>query len=157
MTSSPAIRTRGLTRRFGALVATDGVDYEVPAGSVSALIGPNGAGKTTLLSLLCGYLKPTAGSGTVLGRPLGDVAGVKSRLMKLPKSAMFAYGGAAERVSDRFTHKEPVITYAAAQSAAQYCYFENTKVREELGLTFRPLEETLRDSIDWFRKIGMIQ
>ena len=92
-----------------------------------------------------------------LAGEIARAAGVKSRLMKLPKSAMFAYGWAAERISDRFTHKEPVITYAAAQSAAKYCYFENTKAREELGLTFRPFEETLRDSIDWFRKIGMIQ
>jgi dihydroflavonol-4-reductase len=84
------------------------------------------------------------------------VAGVKIRLMKLPKPLMYSYGWAAEWVSERFTHKEPAVTYGAARSFAEHAYFDNTKARTELGLTFRPLEETLRDSIEWFRKIGMI-
>ena len=87
MTAVTAISTKGLTRRFGALVATDGVDYEVPTGTVSARSGPTGAGKTTRLSLLSGYLKPTAGSGTVLGRPMGDVAALKGRLGVYPQDA----------------------------------------------------------------------
>jgi dihydroflavonol-4-reductase len=84
-------------------------------------------------------------------------AGVKIRLMKLPKPLMYSYGWAAERVSDRFTHKEPAVTYGAARSFGEYAYFDNTKARTELGLTFRPLEETLQDSISWFRKTGMIK
>jgi ABC-type multidrug transport system ATPase subunit len=85
--SDNAIDTRGLTRRYGSLMALDAVDYVVPKGTISGLIGPNGAGKTTLLSLLCGYLRPNAGGGDVLGAPLGDLAQLKGRLGVYPQDA----------------------------------------------------------------------
>lgn len=84
-------------------------------------------------------------------------AGIKIRLRKLPKTLMFGYGWAAERIADTITHREPVLTYATAQTSAKFCYFDNSKARSELGLTFRPVDETIRDSITWFRKIGMIK
>jgi branched-chain amino acid transport system ATP-binding protein len=52
----------GLRKAFGALAATDGVDFEVREGETHAIIGPNGAGKTTLIGQLAGNLKPDAGS-----------------------------------------------------------------------------------------------
>jgi heme ABC exporter ATP-binding subunit CcmA len=58
---------RGLTRRFGATTALDGVDLTVRRGEPLALFGVNGAGKTTLLRLLAGGLKPTGGSLTIDG------------------------------------------------------------------------------------------
>ena len=58
---SAALRTSGLSRRFGALAAVDGVSLAIEAGARHALIGPNGAGKTTLIDLLTGALAPTAG------------------------------------------------------------------------------------------------
>ncbi len=85
--SAQAIETTGLTRRYGSLTALDAVQYCVPAGAISGLIGPNGAGKTTLLSLLCGYLRPNAGSGTILGAPLGDLPRLKGRLGVYPQDA----------------------------------------------------------------------
>lgn len=85
--SALAITTTGLTRRYGALTALDAVDYTVPVGVISGLIGPNGAGKTTLLSLLCGYLRPNAGDGAVLGAPLGALPGLKGRLGVYPQDA----------------------------------------------------------------------
>ena len=66
-----ALRTRGLTRRFGALVALDALDLEVRQGEVFGLLGPNGAGKTTAIRMMTGLLAPTSGSVEVLGR---DVA-----------------------------------------------------------------------------------
>ena len=60
--SEPLLAVRGLVRRFGGLVATDGVDLDVADGETLALIGPNGAGKTTLIAQLSGDLAPDAGS-----------------------------------------------------------------------------------------------
>ena len=64
---APAIRTRGLTKRFGDLFAVDDLDLEVPRGSVFGLIGPNGAGKTTTFSILASLLSPTDGEVEVGG------------------------------------------------------------------------------------------
>lgn len=67
MRAEPAIRARGLTRRFGDLVAVDRVDLDVPRGQVYGFLGPNGSGKSTSLRMLCGLLRPSAGEIEVLG------------------------------------------------------------------------------------------
>ena len=64
----PLIRCRGLTKRFGSLVANDGIDFSVAAGEIHALLGENGAGKSTLVKCLYGLLAPDAGSIEVRGR-----------------------------------------------------------------------------------------
>ena len=61
------IRTGELAKRFGRVLALDGLSLDVRAGEVLGFLGPNGAGKTTTLRLLMGYLRPTAGSARVLG------------------------------------------------------------------------------------------
>ena len=62
-----AIRARGLTKRFGQLVAVDHVDLEVPAKHVYGFLGPNGSGKSTTIRMLCGLLMPSDGEIEVLG------------------------------------------------------------------------------------------
>lgn len=62
-----AIVARGLTRRFGTLVAVDGLDMEVPRAQVYGFLGPNGSGKSTTIRMLCGLLQPSAGEIEVLG------------------------------------------------------------------------------------------
>jgi ABC-2 type transport system ATP-binding protein len=62
-----AIVAEGLVKRYGSVVALDGLDLEVPEGSVTALLGPNGAGKTTTVRVLTTLLKPDAGRATVAG------------------------------------------------------------------------------------------
>jgi ABC-2 type transport system ATP-binding protein len=64
---APAIEIRGLTKRYGALTAVDGLDLAVAAGETFALLGPNGAGKTTTIECCEGYRVPDAGSVRVLG------------------------------------------------------------------------------------------
>jgi branched-chain amino acid transport system ATP-binding protein len=62
------IEVDGLTVRYGAAVALDGVSLHVGPGELVALVGPNGAGKTTLVNTVCGLLKPAAGRAGVRGR-----------------------------------------------------------------------------------------
>lgn len=62
-----AIRARGLTKRFGKLVAVDHVDLAVPARHVYGFLGPNGSGKSTTIRMLCGLLTPSDGEMEVLG------------------------------------------------------------------------------------------
>jgi ABC-2 type transport system ATP-binding protein len=66
-TTAPAVRTEGLTKRFGQVTALDELDLEVRAGEVMAYLGPNGAGKTTTIRLLLGLLRPSAGRCEVFG------------------------------------------------------------------------------------------
>ena len=64
--STPLLRTRGLTKEFRGFLAVNHVDITVAEGTIHALVGPNGAGKTTLFNLLTGFLSPS--SGTILYR-----------------------------------------------------------------------------------------
>ncbi len=64
----PAVRTAGLTRRFGDVLAVDGVDLTVDRGAVFGLLGPDGAGKSTLIRMLATVLLPDQGEAIVLGR-----------------------------------------------------------------------------------------
>ncbi|AUZ56486.1 ABC transporter ATP-binding protein [Stenotrophomonas acidaminiphila] len=61
------MRARGLSRRFGALRAVDGIDLDVPRRQVYGFLGPNGSGKSTTIRMLCGLLTPSAGEIEVLG------------------------------------------------------------------------------------------
>ena len=61
---------QGLTKRYGSRVAVDALAVEVPRGVVAGFVGPNGAGKTTTMAMLLGLVRPTAGTGTVLGEPI---------------------------------------------------------------------------------------
>src|SRR5947209_5132670 len=62
------IQADGLTKRYGALTAVDGISFAVDRGEIFGLLGPNGAGKTTTLEMLEGLRTPDAGGATVLGR-----------------------------------------------------------------------------------------
>lgn len=64
---TPAIQARGLTKRYGATLALDHLDIEVPKGEVYGFLGPNGAGKTTTIRLLLGIHRPTDGTALIDG------------------------------------------------------------------------------------------
>jgi ABC-2 type transport system ATP-binding protein len=69
------VSTSGLTRRFGAQVAVDGIDLRVPRGSVYGFLGPNGSGKTTTIRMLLGLIGADAGGIEVLGRSMPQHSG----------------------------------------------------------------------------------
>jgi lipooligosaccharide transport system ATP-binding protein len=84
--SIPAIRARKLTKRFGPLVAVDGIDFEVGAGECLGFLGPNGAGKTTTIRMIHAVIPITSGELIVLGRRVDhDPAAVKRRLGVVPQ------------------------------------------------------------------------
>jgi len=88
-----AIETHGLRKKFRSLlgkelVAVDSLDLVVERGSVFGLLGPNGAGKTTTIQMLLGNVRPTAGGGSLLGKPLGHTA-TKQHIGFLPEKFQF--------------------------------------------------------------------
>ena len=68
MSDAPPVAARGLVKRYGAIVAVDGIDLTVEHGDVFGFLGPNGAGKTTTLRMLLGLIRPTEGSAKLFGR-----------------------------------------------------------------------------------------
>jgi len=75
----PAIKARGLTKRFGTATAVDALDLTVQRAEVYGFLGPNGSGKSTSIRMLCGLLEPTAGQIEVLGYTLPRDAEVLKR------------------------------------------------------------------------------
>jgi ABC-2 type transport system ATP-binding protein len=71
------IETNNLTKRFGDLVAVNGINIRIKAGTIHGFIGPNGAGKTTTMKILIGALHPTGGSGTIKGCRIGSLEAKK--------------------------------------------------------------------------------
>jgi ABC-2 type transport system ATP-binding protein len=96
-----ALVTRGLRRTFGDLVAVDGIDLLVPAGSFYGFLGPNGAGKSTTIKCLTGLLVPSAGEIEILGmKPAQDAVAIKRKVGVVPEDlALFDRLTGAETLS----------------------------------------------------------
>jgi len=84
-----AVGASGLTKRFGDRTVVDALDLAIPRGSVCGFVGPNGAGKTTTIRMLLGLIKPTAGSGTVLGGNLREPQSYLHKVGALIESPAF--------------------------------------------------------------------
>ncbi len=72
--SEPLLSVRGLTRRFGGVLALDGLSFDLEAGGILGLIGPNGSGKTTFFNVLTGIYRAHAGELRFAGRPVTNVS-----------------------------------------------------------------------------------
>jgi branched-chain amino acid transport system ATP-binding protein len=105
--SAPALEARGLTKQFGALLATDNVSFTIQAGARQALIGPNGAGKTTLINLLTGVVEPT--EGQVLLQDRNVTALSSSQRVRLGLSRTF-------QINQLFPHLTPAESLGLAIS-----------------------------------------
>ncbi|MDD5094694.1 MAG: ABC transporter ATP-binding protein [Dehalococcoidia bacterium] len=71
--SSLAVETKGLVKKYGAFTAVNGLNLKIERGETYGLLGPNGSGKTTAIKMFCGLLSPTSGEALVLGKKAGDL------------------------------------------------------------------------------------
>src|SRR5262245_16737722 len=81
-----------LTKRYGDVVAVDGLSFALEPGTITGFLGPNGAGKTTTLRLLLGLAEPTSGSALVFGRPYRALADPARRVGAVLESGDFDPG-----------------------------------------------------------------
>jgi ABC-2 type transport system ATP-binding protein len=110
-----AIRTRGLTKRYGDFVAVDRLDLTVTQGEVFGLLGPNGAGKTTTILMLLGLSEPSDGTARVLGLdPARNPLIVKRQVGYLPDEVGF-YGSMTGRQNLRYTARLNAIDSQEAE------------------------------------------
>jgi Cu-processing system ATP-binding protein len=86
----PAVRIRGVRKRFGRRLVLADLDATFPRGKITGLVGPNGAGKTTLIKVLLGLVTAERGNVEVLGRPLDGTPTYRARVGYMPQAARFA-------------------------------------------------------------------
>ncbi|KAF7773726.1 hypothetical protein PCIT_a0038 [Pseudoalteromonas citrea] len=122
---SVLIAVNNLCKSFGDKQALSDVSFEVKKGQTVALVGPNGAGKTTLFSILCGYLMPSSGTVSIMGKPLGspDLFGVVSAL---PQDAT---------LDPRFSIQKQLNFYGRLQGMSKHtASIETSRVLDLVGL-----------------------
>ncbi|KHL00810.1 ABC transporter ATP-binding protein [Sinomonas humi] len=122
MTEALAVRTIGLTKRFGRQTAVDRLELAVPQGAVFGFLGPNGSGKTTTIRMLLGLVAPTEGQAVVLGEEmperLGNVLPRVGALVEGPAFYPFLSGEANLRRFDTADLKSPAATQGARVARA---------------------------------------
>lgn len=113
MATETAISVSGLRKRFGSVVAVDGIDLEVAGATVFGLLGPNGAGKTTTIRALTTLLQPDSGKATVLGHDVESEARTVRRLIGLAGQFAAVDGNLTGRENlrliGRLTHLSPAL------------------------------------------------
>ncbi|MEJ7668814.1 MAG: ABC transporter ATP-binding protein [Casimicrobiaceae bacterium] len=137
----------GLTKRFGGLTATDGVDLTVEAGEVHAVIGPNGAGKTTLINQLSGELVPDAGSIHLDGRDITAEPVYRRALMGLGRSYQIT------SVFPEFSVLINVVLAAQAHAGHSFSFWR--PVVAETGLTDRALSALAQAGLEAKAKVSV--
>ena len=80
--SALLVKSRGVTKRFGGLLAVNNVDFDIPRGSIVSLIGPNGAGKTTFFNMITGFYTPTSGEISFDDQPIVRQRGKRVKSLK---------------------------------------------------------------------------
>jgi ABC-2 type transport system ATP-binding protein len=142
-----AIETTGLTKHYGDVRAVEDVTMTVGEGEIFGFLGPNGAGKTTAIRMLLGFLHPTAGTATVLGRDIvrGSV--------EIRRDVGYLPGGVA--LYDGLTGEEQ-LDYMARLSGRPPV--RRAALTERLELPARTLRRLVRDYSRGMRqKIGIVQ
>ena len=147
MNSNPTyvVETEGLTKRFGARVAVDGVDLRIPAGSAFGYLGPNGAGKTTLIRMLLGLTSVTAGEVRLLGHSMPSGRA----------QALARVGAIVEepRFHHYLTGRENMSIAAAAREPEAHTRIDGALAR--VGLTKRADERVSAYSLGMRQRLGV--
>ena len=130
------LRTRQLTKRFGGLVATDALDFEVRPGECHAIIGPNGAGKTTLVNQLVGEIAPDSGAIEFDGRDITRLPIFRRALLGLSRSYQIT------SIFPEFSALENVAIAAQAHAGHSFGCWRPALLEEALTVpAARALEE----------------
>jgi dihydroflavonol-4-reductase len=87
---------------------------------------------------------------------LRRVLGMRHGMLRIPTGVAAAFGRLLEGWADRVSRREPMITPGVVAYASQRLFYDNTRAREELGFTIRPLDETLRRAVEWFVSHGHV-
>lgn len=101
-TTGPVLECAHLVRRFGERTAVDDVSLRIAPGETYGLLGPNGAGKTTTIRVVCGLLRPDAGTVHVVGRPVSTAAGPAKQLIGFVPQDVALYPDLSVRENLRF-------------------------------------------------------
>jgi branched-chain amino acid transport system ATP-binding protein len=136
------LEVRGLTKSFGALRASDGIDFDVREGETHAVIGPNGAGKTTFISQLAGNLRPDAGRIVFAGEDITALAAPRRARKGLARSFQIT------SIYKEFTALENVALAVQARSGHSFRFWRTAfadesvvsparKILDEVGLGAR--------------------
>ncbi|HMQ39424.1 MAG TPA: ABC transporter ATP-binding protein [Micropruina sp.] len=144
----PAISVRGLTKRFGSFTAVDGIDFDVPRGTIFGFLGPNGSGKTTTIRMLTGTSAADAGRATVLGEDvLAHPERIKQRIGYMSqKFALF----------EDMTVEENLRFYAGVYALSPDRFVEQRAyVLDMADLRGRENELTANLSVGWRQRLAL--
>jgi branched-chain amino acid transport system ATP-binding protein len=136
------LQVRGLTKQFGALRASDGIDFDVAEGETHAVIGPNGAGKTTFISQLAGNLRPDSGTVRFAGADITALPAPRRARLGLARSFQIT------SVYPNFSALQNVALAIQAHSGHSFRFWRDArtdpklieparKVLNEIGLSSR--------------------
>jgi len=118
------IETEHLRKEYAKKIAVKDVSIQVEEGKIFGFLGPNGAGKSTFIKMLTGLVHPTAGKGTVLGHPLGDIR-ARSRMGYLPE--LFRY--------QPWMTGEDLLNFHSGLFRLKKSHDRNQKVLDRVGLS----------------------
>jgi ABC-2 type transport system ATP-binding protein len=143
--TGPAVETSGLTKRFGERTAIDRVDLRVPRGSAFGFLGPNGAGKTTMIRMLLGLTHASAGSMSLLGRPVpAERAEALARVGAIVEEPRF---------HPHLSGRENLRIIAAARGPQAHARI--APALERVGLSERAEEKVKKYSLGMRQRLGV--
>lgn len=143
------IRLRGVRKLYGKTAAVDGLDLDVPRGSVFGLLGPNGAGKSTTFGMLCGWIHPTSGTTEVLGVTGSQLHTLRGRVAAQPQDAHFP---ASVSIRLQLAHFARLSGVPANRADA-----EALRVLEIVGLTDAANKTGAQLSHGMHKRVGLAQ